>query len=260
LKEVWNKPEELYGAIVMALGDEFFAEVLDATKQLKEIDPETSRSYNVLGLTYLKNKMLTEAEQTLNEGIKKSDYKAVMTTNLAKVYVEQGLQEKAMQTLWEGIKLDPNQDNGLEWFSAIEYEKGGDTQQLEAFKKIASLPKSWRAKLYVARHYLEQKEFDKAKNIYKEILEIANNEPDAIWVITGDLGLNNRIDDIFELIYPVFNVQIHGIDSALNMIQACIQSKRKEEGLVILKEFKKLERYDLLQLTNDLEKQLKNIN
>lgn len=259
LKDAWNDPEKLYGAIVMGLEDGFYAEVLEATKRMTEIDPEPSRAYNVLGLTYLKNDMLTEAEQTLNEGINKSDYKAVMTTNLAKVYVAQGQEEKGMQTLWRGIELDPNQDNGLEWYTAIEYEKGGDKQRLEAFHKVAALPNSWRAKLYIARHYLEQTEYDKAKDIYKEIISIAANEPDAIWVITGDLGQHNRIDDIFELVYPIFSVDKHGINASMNMVQACIQTNRKTEGLKILDDFKKLQRYDLLQVTNDMERQLKNI-
>ena len=136
LKEVWNDPDALYGAIVMAMQEGVFAEVLAATEHLVQIDSITSRSYNVLGLTYLHTNALTEAEQTLEKGILKSDYKAVMTANLAKVYVAQGLQEKGMQTLWEAIKLDPNQDNGFEWYTVLEYEKGGEPKRLEAYKKI----------------------------------------------------------------------------------------------------------------------------
>lgn len=95
--------------------------------------------------------------------------------------------------------------------------------------------------------------------VYKEIISIAANEPDAIWVITGDLRQHNRIDDIFELVYPIFSVDKHGINASLNMVQACIQTNRKTEGLKILDDFKKLQRYDLLQVTNDMERQLKNI-
>lgn len=259
LKDAWDDPENLYGAIVMGLQDGFFAEVIEATKRLTVIDPEPSRAYNVLGLTYLKNHMLTEAEQTLNEGISKSEYKAIMTTNLAKVYVEQGNEDKGMRTLWKGIELDPNQDNGLEWFTAIEYEKGGDKQRLEAFHKVGELPNSWRAKLYIARHHLEQTEYEKAKEIYKVIISIAADEPDAIWVITGDLGQHNRIDDIFELVYPVFSVDKHGINASMNMVQACIQTNRKIEGMKILEDFKKLQRHDFLQVTRDMESQLENI-
>jgi len=259
LRKAWEDSEALYGAIVMAMQDGFFSEVLEATKHLVQIDKITDRSYNVLGLIYLHTNALTKAEQALEEGIAKSDYKAVMTTNLAKVYIAQGYQEKAMQTLWNGIQLDPNQDNGLDWFTVLEFEKGGEPKRLEAYKKVATIPNSWRAKLYIARHHLEQKEFENAKAIYKDILLIAGNEPDAIWLITGDLGLNNRIDDIFELVFPTFSVEKHGVNATINMIQACIATKRKIEGMQLLNDFKKLERYDLLHITNDYENRLKNL-
>jgi tetratricopeptide (TPR) repeat protein len=145
LKNVWNDPEALYGAIVMAMQDGFFAEVIEAAKHLVEIDKITDRSYNVLGLAYLHTNALSEAEQTLEKGISVSDYKAVMTTNLAKVYVAQGEEQKAMQTLWSAIQLDPNQDNGLDWFTVLEFEKGGEPARLASYKKVAALPNSWRA-------------------------------------------------------------------------------------------------------------------
>ena len=256
LKKAWDDPEALYGAIVMAMQDGFFAEVIEATKRLVEIDKITDRSFNVLGLAYLHTNALTEAEQTLEKGISVSGYKAVMTTNLAKVYVAQGQEQKAMQTLWTAIQLDPNQDNGLDWFTVLEFEKGGEPARLASYKKVAALPNSWRAKLYIARHHLEQKQFDTAKQIYRDILSTADNEPDAIWVITGDLGLNNRVDDIFELVFPIFSVDKHGINATLNMIQACIATKRKSEGLRLLDDFKKLQRYDLLHIANDFENKL----
>jgi tetratricopeptide (TPR) repeat protein len=259
IKKTWNDPETLYGTIVMAMQDGFFIEIIDAAKQLVLIDKDIDRSYNVLGIAYLHTNSLAEAELILEEGIKKSEYKAVLTTNLAKVYAAQGLEEKSVQTLWKAIQLDPNQDNGLDWYTAIEYEKGGEKGRLQAYKKIAELPNSWRAKLYIARYHLEEKQFDIAKQIYREILTIARNEPDAIWIITGDLGLNNRIDDIFELVFPIFDVNKHGVNATLNLIQACIQTKRKSDGLKLLDDFKKLQRYDLLQIANDFETKLRKL-
>lgn len=259
LKKAWDDPESLYGAIVMAMQDGFFEDVIEAAKHLVQIDKITDRSYNVLGLAYLHTNALTDAEQTLEKGILVSDYKAVMTTNLAKVYVAQGQEQKAMQKLWTAIQLDPNQDNGLDWFTVLEYEKGGEPARLASYKKVAALPNSWRAKLYIARHHLEQQQFETAKQIYRDILSTAINEPDAIWVITGDLGLNNRVDDIFELVFPIFSVDKHGVNATLNMIQACVATKRKNEGLRLLDDFKKLQRYDLLHITSDFENRLNKI-
>lgn len=257
IKNVWNDPTLLYGAIVMAMQDGFFEEeVVAAAEHLVQIDTDTERSYNVLGILYMRTNRLKEAEQILNTGISLSTYKAVLMTNLAKVYHAQGLEQASTDTLWKAIQLDPNQSNGLDWFTAIEAEQGGKPARLALYKKVAALPNSWRAKLYIAKAHLENKEFETAKDIYREILSIASNEPDAIWIITGDLGLNNRVEDIFELVFPVFSVSKHGVSATINMIQACIASGRKADGLRLISEFKNLERYDFLQIITDLENRL----
>lgn len=256
LNKAWDEPETLYGTIVMAMKDGFFEEVILAAKHLIKIDKITDRSYNVLGLIYLHTNSLTEAEQTFENGISLSGYKAVLTTNLAKVYYAKGQEQEAMQTLWNAIQLDPNQDNALDWYTALEFEKGGEKARLASYKKVATLPNSWRAKLYVARYYLEQKQFETAMQIYRDVLTTAANEPDAIWVMTGDLGINNRVEDLFELVFPIFSVDKHGTNATLNMIQACIATKRKNEGIQILNDFKKLNRYDLLHITTDFENKL----
>jgi tetratricopeptide (TPR) repeat protein len=255
-KKYWNNPEKLHDVIVSALRDNFLAEAIEPGKRLIEMDTDISRSYNVLGIIYLKNNLLGEAKQILESGISKTEYKAVMTTNLAKVYSAQGQHEIAMTMLWKALELDPNQDNALDWLTAVAFENGGENSRLDAYMRVASLPNSWRPKLYVARQHLKSKEYEQAKTLYKKILNIAPNEPDVAWIISGDLGRANRVEDIFELVYPIFSVDKHGINASLNVIQACIQTGRKAEGLKLTNDFKKLQRYDYTERISQFEKQL----
>ena len=256
LTKAWDNPDALYESIILAMRDDFFIEVLEAAKHLVQIDKITERSYNALGLIFLHTNAFSEAESILKEGIEKSAYKAVLTTNLAKVYEAQGYHETSMETLWNAIQLDPNQNNALDWYAAIEFEKGGKIDRLAPYIKVAKLPNSWRARIFIARFYLEIKEFSTAKNLYKDILQTAHYEPDAIMAISGDLGNNNRIEDIFELIYPIFDIKIHGAEASINLLQACIETKRKDEGTKLLNDLKKANRFDLLSLINDIERKL----
>jgi tetratricopeptide (TPR) repeat protein len=255
-KKVWNDPDGLYAVIVSALQDNFFPEAIEPGKRLIEIDADISRSYNVLGITYLKNNLLNEAKEILETGISKAEYKAVMTTNLAKVYSAQGQDEIAMSSLWQALVLDPNQGNALDWFTAVAFENGGENNRCEAYMRVASLTNSWRAKLYVARQHLKSKEFEQAKIVYKEVIKMAPKEPDVAWIISGDLGGANQVEDIFELVYPIFIMSKDSINASLNLIQACIETRRKKEGLKLVNDFKKLERYDYTDIMNQLEKRL----
>ncbi len=179
-----------------------------------------------------------------------------MATNLAKVYDEQGRQHESRTTLRRALSIDPNQDNGLEWFAAIAREEGGDEAFLAAMRDIAKEPGSWRAQLWIARDFLEHDDVQSAIPIYKQVLSSADVAEDGIMMISGDLGNNGYIEEIIDLFLPLFDVHAHGIQAGLNLVQACIESHRKHDGLRICDELLSLNRYDLKQIIDERRAQL----
>ena len=78
-------PLFMWFLIASALADGFNKELIDAGQRLILIDKDTSRAYTAMGVIYLKNNQLNEAEQTLLKGINVCSAKVYLKTNLAKV-------------------------------------------------------------------------------------------------------------------------------------------------------------------------------
>ncbi|MEC8557407.1 MAG: tetratricopeptide repeat protein [Planctomycetota bacterium] len=254
--DAWNDADDLYGAIVMALNDGFLAETIAPAERLRVIDPIVERSTTILGIVLMKNNEFSRAEKVLSDYLKEHD-SGVVATNLAKVYDEQGRKDESRTTLRRALSMDPNQDNGIEWFGAIAREEGGDEAYLAAMRDIAKEPGSWRAQLWIAREFLEHDDAQSAIQIYKQLLNSADVAEDGIMMISGDLGNNGYIEEIIDLFLPVFDVHTHGIQAGLNLVQACIESGRKHDGLRICDDLLSLNRYDLKQIIDERRAQLR---
>ncbi|MDQ2085745.1 hypothetical protein RBH29_04760 [Herbivorax sp. ANBcel31] len=156
-KTNWNNPHELYTVIIMSLRDGFIKDVLNPSERLFEIDSNKERSYTVRAIALLKNGFINRSKKILEEYCKKYGPTGVILTNLAKVYAENNNQEKCIEILWEAIQMDPNQDNGLIWWAAIQRDKGGKEQYISALKQASEIQGSWRPQLYLAKEYFEDK-------------------------------------------------------------------------------------------------------
>jgi len=88
-------------------------------KNLFEIDPDRERAANILGVVFLENGMLDDAEAVLKAYLDREGPSGVVMTNLAKVYEAKGEERKAYRTLWNALLADPNQDNALAWWYSI---------------------------------------------------------------------------------------------------------------------------------------------
>ena len=254
-KDAWDDADNLYGAIVMALNDGFVAEAVAPAERLREIDPVGERSATILGIVFMKHNALSQAEQVLSDYLKEHD-SGVVATNLAKVYDEQGLKQQSLTCLRRALSMDPNQDNGLEWFAAIAREEGGNEAWLAAMRDIAGEPGSWRAQLWIARDFLERNDAQSAIQLYEQVLSSGDVDEGGIMMISGDLGSNGYLEELIELLLPVFDVHIHGIEAGLNLVQACIETQRKHDGLRICDDLLALNRHDLRQAIDERRAEL----
>lgn len=256
LKKEWASSDRLYNLIVMCLRDEIYDVLIEPIIHLLIID-NSSRAYSVAGIVYMKNGRLEDAERIIKEGLINFPKDYTLLTNLAKVSALNGDKELSYNTLWDSLMLDPNQENGLNWIGAIHFEKGGEKERIKIFEQIAMLPVSWRAQLFIARSYLEKGQLNNAKEIYLEVLSKAIFEADVVMMITGDLGKNGKIEEIFEIIYPIFELRKHGINAGINIVQAAILSERREIAIEVLSDIKQLNRLDYVEIINKLEEQIK---
>ncbi|RMV15908.1 hypothetical protein ALP15_04481, partial [Pseudomonas savastanoi] len=155
-------------------------------------------------------------------------------TNLAKVFAERGEQSVAEATLWQAVEADPNQENGVMWWLSIQQERGGEAAYLAALHTVAALPGSWRAQLWMARHYLQQQNVEQACVLYEEVLAGGQFDRSALQMISGDLGNNGHIPLIVELVGPAYDEHKHDSTAGLNLLRAYQELGRVDEGEALL--------------------------
>jgi tetratricopeptide (TPR) repeat protein len=230
LKESWDNPDQLYGVILSNLNDGFVAELTEATAHLYEIDTVPARGACMWGIALMQLGRVDEAEQVLaGFGVNHPEDGSVMV-NLAKVYAQRGDLEKAESTLWHGIELEPNMENGVGWYAAIQAERahaeGGDAAAQkagsEALAKIAALPNSWRAQLWLAREALGAGDMGRARLFYAEALShVARPVPaELLMQMSGDLGAGGFLQELIALTAPEFQPNFHGLPVGNNLIKA----------------------------------------
>ncbi len=222
LQEAWNEPDKLGPLIVQALRDQFYSEVIGAAEQVQRIDPNPARGAVLLGLVYQKNDRLKDAEEVLNTYLTKHGDNGVVYTNLAKIYIQQGEESRAEETLWRGLQVDPNQDNGVAMYEHLCQEKGGEAAGLEASRRLAALPGSWRAQLTLARAALKAGDLEKAQSLHQECLAHCGRPvpPDVLMQISGDLGLTGHLMELVQVTEPLFDPALHGLPVGNNLFRA----------------------------------------
>lgn len=220
-----NDPDELYKIIVGTLQDGLPADVAEAAEHLYRIDPNRSRAVCVWASVLLGMKQIGEAEQVLRSHIDQYGEEGYVLTNLAKVYSACNQNDRAAATLWRALELDPNQGMAIGWFAALANERGGEKAMVEAWERIAALPGSWRAQLWLARVALESHNTPRALALYRESLGRAGQTvpADFLQQMSGDLGIHGRLKELVELTEPCFIPEVHGLQVGNNLIKANIE-------------------------------------
>ena len=249
LKSNWNNPEQLYRVIVGSLNDQFFADVVAAAEHLSHIDPNLARGACTFGFVLMKNGRLDEAEKVFSTYTQKHGEEGYILTNLAKIFSARDERQKAEDTLWHALELDPNQENGLGWYMAIHRERAGQEAQLGALRRVASLSGSWRAQLWLARAALESSDLSKALAYYRESLSRSgDNVPaDVMTQISGDLGRSGHLAELLQLTEPLFVPERHGLLVGNNLIKAHLDLGQVEAAHRILDQLYALKRPDYKQ-------------
>jgi len=245
IEKAWNSPDELYQMIIGALNDGFRSDVVKAAQHLHKIDNDPVRGACVWGIVLNEEGRLDEAESVFKNHIAKHGEDGVILTNLAKVYSKLGDDQKAEATLWHALELDPNQDNGMGWYEVIHRERGGEEAGLEALSRIAQIPGSWRAQLWLGRAALQRRDLASALDLYRVALSRVNPVPsDALMQISGDLGNSGHLVELLDIAGPRFDPAIHGLQVGNNLIKAHVDLGQLDAARAILDRLYALKRPD----------------
>ena len=258
LKNHWDNANLLYNDILKAIQNNFISDVEEAAIHLKEIDTIKERGYNTLAILYLKNKEFNKANELLLEYLANNPKTGTILTNLAKSYYGKDEKEKAMEILWEGLTINPNQNNGLPWYASICKDRDGIDGYIDALRRASEIKGSWLPQFLLARHELNEKNIESAKEFLKIALSQGHVTQEALLVISGELGAKGYSKELIELVEPVYDFNKNDIRVGLNLLQAYLQNKEIEKGENLLNKLMMLERPDLknalLKISNKFDK------
>jgi len=246
IEQDWNDADRLAGLIIQSLNDGFIDEMVRPAERLAELDRNAERAVVLQAIVYMKQGRLDDSEGVLRAFCAQHGETGIVLTNLAKVHAERDDEANALDTLWRALQLDPNQDNGLGWFEAIHRDVGGDAAGIAAMRKVAALPGSWRARLWLARGELGSHNYAGALALYREALSYAGQPTpaDLLMQMSGDLGNAGRIADILELAGPRFQAQTHGLPVGNNLVKASLHMGRLDDAQHVLDQLRALNRPD----------------
>ena len=248
LENARDDAEALAGMLVNALGDGFAAYVVKYAERLHAIDPDRSRGVNMLAATLLENHRPDDAERVLQDYLWNTGDDGLALVNLAKVHMARNEHEQMAATLWRALEVDPNQEHGLGWYMAAAAEQG-DEGGAEALRRIAALPRSWRARMWQARAALEGKQLEQAIALYNEGLAMAPRPvpADFLMQMSGDLGNHGHLVEALKLATPHFDAAQHGLMVGNNLIKANVDVGRLDHARGIVDRLYALKRPDFEQ-------------
>ena len=235
LEKAWADPEALYAAIVQALQDDFAPQVAAAAERLLEVDGRSTRACIIAGIVRSELGDLEGAEQILQLSVDTHGATGVVLTNLAKVLDRRGEHDRAFATLRRSVQLDPNQDNGLAWWAALEKEKRGEASVAAGLEQLAKVPGAWRPQLWLAREKLDKGELAPALVLYDQVLSVAADEADVLASVTGALGQAGALEDLVRLAGPRYKPEVHGPPAGMNIVEGLRLLGRFDEALAAVR-------------------------
>ena len=231
-----DAPEELYAVLVNAMNDGLFAEIEPAAARLHTIDTNPVRGACVYAIVLLQMGRVDEAERVLNGYVARFGEEGAVLTNLAKVYAARNEPQRAEETLWRAIELDPNLENGVGWYLATEFERGGEEARLRAMDRVAALPNSWRVRLWLAKVALGNNDPAKALRLYREgLASFSGPVPtEFLYPMSGDLGMGGHLRELIDMTAPRFVPEMHGLMVGNNLIKAHVDLGELEPASAIV--------------------------
>ena len=252
LAKAGDDPDKLYGLILDALQMHLAPDLLKAAERLLEIDPTPLRATTIYGIVLMQSGNPAAAVDVFEKYLAQHGPEGVVLTNLAKAQSAQGRQAASDATLWRAIEADPNQDNGLGWYLAIERDRGGEQGYTAALERVAGLPGSWRAQTWLARLTLDRNDLAQALELYKRALATAGTPApaDLLQSVSGELGKHGHLAEAYALTRPLYDPNVHGLPVGNNLVKIAIETGRFADAKNLLGDLQALKRPDWAENLN----------
>ena len=239
-----GNPDALYDLIAGALNDDFAADVLESARLLAQTDTQPRRGAMLLGVVLLQLKDHAGARQVLERAIASHGEDVHLLSNLARAFEAAGEHERAQELIWRALHLSPNEEVALNWYVATN-TKGRQQAMVDAYRRAAALPGSWRSQLWLARIAMDAGDLEEATRLYEEALGRAKPVPaDLLMQLSGDLGNRGHTELLIRLTQPRFDLVAHGLTVGNNLLRAFVELGMFAEARKLLEQLYAKQRPD----------------
>lgn len=251
----WDDPDGLFNVITVSIEDGFEDRLVEAVDHLYELE-ESARSAILRAVVRTRIGRFEEAEVLLRRFLVEKGPDAYVLSNLAKVFSAKRQEDEAESILWESLRLDPDQDNALQWWALAKQDQFGHDAYTEALERVERELGGWRATLLLGRRKLKDGDLEGAVDRFRRVLDVAGDRSDVLFTVSGDLGLANRENLVLELVLPRFDPQRHDPRAGFNLVSALRASGRMKEARSLLARVRPWVQPQQMEILRALEQQV----
>jgi tetratricopeptide (TPR) repeat protein len=241
IKAAWSNPENLAQLIVQGIKEGVYIDLKDACQRLVEIDPNKDRAVCLSSLVLSEIGRSRGAKRLLTDHLKKFPDSPSVIMSLAKIHAMEGNLDLSYKLAIDALSIDPNEEGALQLYWQFRILEGR-----QALLEISQLPKSWRAKCYLAKIELEKDNPDNAIELYKEALKVCPKPypDDLLTMISGELGNAGLLIEALDLTLARFDPQVHELPVANNIIKLLIDLGKPNDAKKLIKKLWHRDRAD----------------
>ncbi len=236
LEAYWNDKEALRQYAAELVRGEFTEEAAKAADRLLELWGPIEPALIFRAIVHMQAKNYDDAKKLLLYTLNEYPSSGVAYTNLAKVFVMQGDEENAFKLLEAGLAVDPNQDNGLDWYVAnfLQWDKKEDL--LERLKTLADLEGAWRPQLVMGRLALQDGNLLSAMEHFKSALERTGGRADVLMNVTGELGQAGYVYQLIQFAEQYWQPTFENPYPGLNYANALLATDQAAKAVEVVRQ------------------------
>src|SRR5262249_31082453 len=128
------------------------------------------------------------------------------------------------------------QENAFAWYTATRRDVAVAQPALEPCQRVAALPGSWRAQIWLGRAALQRSDVDAALRYYDEALAHAPDPApaDLLMQLSGDRGKAGRLAELVDRLAPRISPERHGLAVGNNLLKAYVDLRRPGPARALL--------------------------
>ena len=211
-----------------------YSEAQEAYEKALICDPDADFVLRKLPLLLLKMEKLLAAAQWLREAIKKNPSDIDSQLLLARLDVNSGNTDEAIQLYEKILELAPD-NHSVRLRLGYLYSQQGRYQEGEKTIKVLLTkdPDSYFALLYLARLAVQSGDFNTAATLYEKILTLSWSQ-DLIYEMTEFYGMREQYQRVDELYASILKKDPENERAALGRVHALLLQNRDKEALAEL--------------------------